>query len=393
MNLSLVFLVTDFGSSDEAVTYFTDVLHSAALNSFLKTSGYFPKRPVPWWSPVCTTAVREKRAAFSHLRRNRGDPTLLEDFRWARARARRVLKEARRASWKAYVSSINSKTPLTQVFKRVRKMAGKFSPSSPPVLKVNGVQIMDSLTVANTMAEAFARVSSRDSRPLAVRHELRAKERTALNFSGNENESYNHIFTLRDLHSALSLCGNTSPGPDNIPYAMLRHLGEEAILFLFALYNRIWVEGVFPSGWRVATILPFPKPCKDSSVALNYRPIALTSCLCKLFEKMVNVRLVYFLERGDFLSPSQSGFRKHRSTTDSLVRLEAAACEAFARHQHLVCVFFDLEKAYDTTWQYGILQQLHVYGLQGRLSRFLKEFLSGRSFSVRVGTALSASVA
>ncbi|KAK3883722.1 hypothetical protein Pcinc_011979 [Petrolisthes cinctipes] len=108
---------------------------------------------------------------------------------------------------------------------------------------------------------------------------------------------------------------------------------------------------------------------------------------------MVNVRLVYFLERGDFLSPSQSGFRKYRSTTDALVRLEAAACEASARHQHLVCVFFDLEKAHDTTWQYGILQQLHLYGLRGRLPRFLKEFLSGRSFSVRVGTTHSASVA
>ncbi|KAK3869594.1 hypothetical protein Pcinc_025117 [Petrolisthes cinctipes] len=84
----------DFGSSDEAVTYFTDMLHSAALNSIPRTSGYFPKRPVPWWSQVCTTAVLEKRAAFSRLLRNRGDPTLLEDFRRARARARRVLKEA-----------------------------------------------------------------------------------------------------------------------------------------------------------------------------------------------------------------------------------------------------------------------------------------------------------
>ncbi|KAK3878759.1 hypothetical protein Pcinc_016571 [Petrolisthes cinctipes] len=91
---SSVSSVADFGSSDEAVTYFADMLHTAALNSIPRTSGYFPKRPVPWWSPVCTTAVREKRAAFSCLRHNRGDPTLLEDFRRARARARRVLKEA-----------------------------------------------------------------------------------------------------------------------------------------------------------------------------------------------------------------------------------------------------------------------------------------------------------
>ncbi|KAK3892351.1 hypothetical protein Pcinc_003804 [Petrolisthes cinctipes] len=113
--------------------------------------------------------------------------------------------------------------------------------------------------------------------------------------------------------------------------------------------SHFWLEGVFHSGWRVATILSFLKPVRDSGAALNYQPIALTSCLCKLFEKMVNVRLIHFLERGDFLSPSQSGFRKHCSTTDALVRLEAAACEAFARHQHFVCVFFALEKAYDTT--------------------------------------------
>ncbi|KAK3878738.1 hypothetical protein Pcinc_016648 [Petrolisthes cinctipes] len=116
---SSVSSVADFGSSDEAVTNFTDMLHSAALNSIPRTSGYFPKRPVPWWSPVCTSAVREKNAAFSRLCRNRGDPTLLEDFRRARARARRVLKEAQCASWKAYVSSINTKTPFTQVFRIV----------------------------------------------------------------------------------------------------------------------------------------------------------------------------------------------------------------------------------------------------------------------------------
>ncbi|KAK3878417.1 hypothetical protein Pcinc_017001 [Petrolisthes cinctipes] len=77
----------DFGSSDEAVTYFTDMLQSAALNCIPKTSGHFPNCPVPWWSPVWTTAVR-KCAAFCRLRRNRGDPTLLEDFRRARARTR-----------------------------------------------------------------------------------------------------------------------------------------------------------------------------------------------------------------------------------------------------------------------------------------------------------------
>lgn len=124
---------------------------------------------------------------------------------------------------------------------------------------------------------------------------------------------------------------------------MLRYLRQGSISFLLVLYIRIWPEGIFPSGWRVVSVLHFLKPGEDLSVALNYLPIAVTFCLCKLFEKMVNVGLVHFVERGGLLSPSQSGFRKHRSTTDTLVRLETAVCEAFAGHQHLVCVYFQFE--------------------------------------------------
>ena len=60
----------------------------------------------------------------------------------------------------------------------------------------------------------------------------------------------------------------------------------------------------------------------------------------------------------------QSGFRKNRSTTDQLVRLESFVREAFVQKQHVVAVFFDLEKAYDTTWKHGIMKDLYDAGLK-----------------------------
>ena len=65
---------------------------------------------------------------------------------------------------------------------------------------------------------------------------------------------------------------------------------------------------------------------------------------------MVNNRLVWFLEKNKLITPLQCGFRKQRSTTDHLVRLESFIREAFIQRQHAVAVFFDLEKAYDCTW-------------------------------------------
>jgi len=380
--------LADFKTCDEAVTYFTDALHSAALQSVPKTSGRFPKRPVPWWSAACTDVVREKRVAFSRLRRHRGDPQCLEAFRRARARARRTLKEAQRSSWKAYLSSITNRTTLTEVFNRVRKISGKFSPPPPPVLSLEGETVADPKIVADLFAEHFASVSRKNPDAPGARHR-RDLESLGVNFASTGGESYNVPFSLSELKMALSQCHDSSPGPDDIPYAFLRHMSDSAFTFLLDLYNFIWRTGDFPSSWRVAVVLPIPKPGKDHLQATNYRPISLTSCICKVIEKMVNVRLMWYLESQNFLTPVQYGFRKVRSVSDALLSLESSICEAFANNHHQVTVFFDLEKAYDTAWCHGILISLFEFGLRGRLPVFIQGFLSHRLLRVRVGSILS----
>ena len=85
----------------------------------------------------------------------------------------------------------------------------------------------------------------------------------------------------------------------------------------------------------------------------------------------------------------QSGFRRRRSTVDNLVTLETSIRDAFVGRKHLVSIFFDLEKAYDTTWKHGMLLDLYKTGLRGRLPMFICGFLSDRYFQVRVGNIYS----
>ena len=104
---------------------------------------------------------------------------------------------------------------------------------------------------------------------------------------------------------------------------------------------------------------------------------------------MVNKRLVWFIESNNLYTNSQCGFRSQRSTMDHVVRLETSIREANIPSQHLLVVFFDLEKAYETTWRYGIMKDLHNMGLRGRLPNFIKAFLTDRKFQVRIGTTSS----
>ena len=78
-----------------------------------------------------------------------------------------------------------------------------------------------------------------------------------------------------------------------------------------------------------------------------------------------------------------------RSTNDNLVKLETFIRDAFVKKEHVVAVFFDLEKAYDTTWRYGIMKDIHKLGLRGRLPTFIESFLADRAMQVRVGSTLS----
>ena len=146
-------------------------------------------------------------------------------------------------------------------------------------------------------------------------------EKQWLNFSPDNTEDYNMPFKISELLESLSKSHDTAVGPDDIHYQFLKHLPHTALSVLLDIFNDnicIWVSGNLPDSWKEATVIPVPKPGKDNSNPTNYRP-----CVCKTMERMINSRLVWFLETNNLLSKYQSGFRHSRTTTDHLIRLES----------------------------------------------------------------------
>ena len=150
---------------------------------------------------------------------------------------------------------------------------------------------------------------------------------------------------LDKLVEAAQLSHKLATGPDEIHYQMLKHLPENSLETLLNIFYHIWNTGKFPEDWQYATVIPIPKSGKEPAEPNNYRPIALTSYLSKTFERMINIRLTWFLESNNHLLRFQSDFRSDHSTTDNLVRLESFILMPLFKRN---CVFH-LENAYDTT--------------------------------------------
>ena len=381
-------LYDNVANSENPIEAFTAKLIDIANNTIPKTGKGTSNKRKPWFTEDCKSAVHHRQDALKAFKRSATSANL-DTYRIFRARARRTIRKAKRDSWRSYISKLNSRTPMKKIWDMVRKISGKFSTTPITHLQQNNTLIDNPQDIANTLGSTLSHNSSSEHYTKKFQRFKNIQEKKPIKFESDNMEIYNKPFTAQELKTALNKAHDTAVGPDEIHYQMLKHLPEAAFDTLLQIFNDVWLAGKFPPSWHEATIIPIPKPGKDHTDPTNYRPIALTSCLCKTFERIVNDRLVWYLETNHAISELQSGFRKHRSTVDQLVKFETFIREAFVRKEHVVAVFFDLEKAYDTTWKYGISKDLFNAGLRGRLPDFISNFLTDRNFRVRVGTCLS----
>ena len=266
----------------------------------------------------------------------------------ARAKARRTIKDAKRSSWRQYVNKLNSRTPVKKVWDMIRKVSGKNKKSECIHIKSsNGNMCYSTRDISNTLGGNFQKNSSSSNYSQQFQDIKREKERENLNFQSQNNEKCNLPFKLSELKSSLDKSHDTTAGPDDNHYQILKHLPSDALETLLNIMNEIWRTGKFPEDWHKAVIIPIPKPGKDKTEATNYRPIALTSCICKTMERMINDRLVWFLESNNLISGNQAGFRKNCSINDHLVRLESFIRDALLK-RNIVSQYFLILKRHTT---------------------------------------------
>jgi len=336
-----------------------------------------PKYNKVWWTQACGDAVRSSKAA-KRLFISQPSQGNLINFKRCQAKVRWEVRMAKKASWKSFCNTITSDTPTALLWNRVRKLQNPFTRKSQPFLMPNLI-LSDPVSKVAALADHFEQTLSS---PTPAPYPNFVVLPLALALSTDLQSPLNTPFTLYELETCLTSLKNSSPGLDRVHNKHLSLLPPEYKTWLLKLFNKSFSSGTVPQEWKTALIIPIPKPNKALTSTNSYRPISLLSCVAKLMERLVNRQLNFFLEQNHSFRTSQGGFRPRLSAIDQVTRLDTAIRDSLRSKSILVVVFCDFSNAFDTVWHNGLLYKLSRCRVQGRMLRWLRDYLTGRYFKV-----------
>ena len=270
------------------------------------------------------SAVSERRKAFAAANRSDEDR---QAYIFASRCASSVIAKAKAEAWQTTCSSLSPKSNPKSVQSLLRSIAGSssLSSSSPNFPKCSSPR--ESALVYATYLRSHFSISQ--SKALRSRARGYLSELCQATCSVESHSSFCSPFTLPEfLADASNLSSSTATGPDKVAYPMLKHLPRSGMDFLLHIFNLSWSSHSFPSIWKTSSIIPIHKMGKPLYFPASFRSISLTSCISKLFERIILSHLL-FLESNSIFSPHQPGFHPGWSTLHQILYLSQFISDGF----------------------------------------------------------------
>ena len=276
-----------------------------------------------------------------------------------------------------------SKAKRQNLFAHVKEAKGKPSTNIiGPVKDIRGTLMTADQDVANSFGELMG-------------EQLKPREKFYIDWAsphpqGPKNQ-LNFMFVHPDaVKTQIKKSRNSAaPGPDGIPMEALAVAQDILAHPLAELFNLINSTGNVPRAFKQSRVKMLYKKSEKSDM-LNYRPLAMSNHIAKLWERVVNSALMEHLEENKLLSEFQRGFRPNMGTTENLLQLWEHIIDKVETEGALIELWnFDLTKAFDKLNHEKVLRLLHKNGVYGPVGLSIQNWLINRDQYVEVGNSKS----
>lgn len=336
------------------------------VSEYIPSKSFSRSNSLPWSNPGVKRKINQASRAKKKAMKSQA-PADWDKYRKARKEAKKVTH----ASQKRYLEKLSTEVvdqPKT-FWNYINRVKTERS-SMPPLFQVGttvNLAVTD-LQKCNCLSEQYAKefVDEISEVPVFSFETSTVMDQPVIFIPGV-------LKLLRDQNP------HKSQGPDTVHPSLLKHCSSALAPILSCIFNQSLSTGDIPDDWLKANVCPIFKK-GDKSNPSNYRPVSLTSCVCKIFEHILVSSVMHHMESNRFLTDRQHGFRRNHSCEGQLISViqdwqSILDCRPSSR---VDAIFLDFSKAFDKVPHERLLHKLNAYGIQGQTLTWIRAFLTNR---------------
>ena len=347
-------------------------------NRFVPTKSKQPEKSgVPWKVSPPAGLIRQRQQAWQRykgirlcLGRRSGDALeAYTRFSDLNKQCRNFAVKSQASYEHGLIDSWKENPKLLHRYIRSKKTAAV---TVGPLKLPSGRFCSDPKTISECLALSFSSVFCNDTPAKQQPHQV---------FDGQIPDLQ---FTVADVQALLGcIDGNSAMGPDEIHPLVLKQCAVTLARPLHVIFQRALNEGSVPKAWKQSTVIPlFKKGTRYDP--LNYRPISLSSVVCKTMERLITRHISDYLEEHALLTDHQFGFRSGRLTVDQLLLVYETVSGLVDDGETVDVIYFDYSKAFDIVNHEILLTKLRCIGIDGDILAWISSFLTDRTLQVCV---------
>ena len=364
---------------------FVQKIKASIENTFKVESEQFSKsrRNIfenPWITPGIIASVNKKEYYFKQWKKSTtkdnvlGDEKLYCIYKEFRKKLKHIIKSAKRLHYSRKFDRVNGNIKKTWAL--INELRGKSKSKIKALFVIDGNMVRDKREISNGFNLFFSSVAKKLNSKLN-------SSRPVGSMSSEQNKSgFKHFFNKRVSKSIfLSPCDaqeiEETIKASDISVLILKKCASMLSWHLANFMNAFMESGTFPGILKIAKVTPIFKK-GDPQIFDNYRPISILPIFGKIFEKLIYSRLYDFFVSQNVIYDKQFGFRKNHSTAHAVNYSINNIIKNLEKKNHVIGIFIDLSKAFDTIDHEKLLTKLENCGIRGTSYDLIKDYMSNR---------------
>ena len=342
----------------------------------------------PWITESIINAIDTKKKYYKEWKKTckgknpNGDPHLHNKFRDYRKCLRKAIKHAKSKFYNKKIEETSG--DLKKTWEIINQLRGKNKRAMKPQFVINNARIIERRIIANEFNKYFASIASNMNENSELSDGVPLTPITKFEqFMPKQNLKSIFLYDCTENEIAKTISELENGKASDFPIKLIKRTSHILSPALACHYNYLMKIGKFPDELKLGRISPVYKK-GDEELLENYRPVSMLPIFSKIFEKIIYSRLYSFFVSQGILHDKQFGFRKNHSTSHALNYSINHIKQSLVGGEHVLGIFIDLSKAFDTIDHKILLKKLESYGIRGNAHSLINSYLSDRKQYVSV---------